>query len=331
MTPHEAAHVARFMAKDCPKVSPSGNWKLETFTITQEEAEAEELRAAIRAARRGGFGADRWTPVGTYVALRRRFEREDFLVEKFGMERIGWDTMMSDTPNEIEDHGDPITHATGRVLVHGLGLGCIVAGLLRKPDVTHIDVVEIDQEVIDLTGHYYAKNPRVTIHHGDALTYSWGDDMRWNYVWHDIWLKIASDNLHVEKAENGISYGRLLREFEDRCDRQDAWAYEEAKQMDVRGDEEQVSADELVERWRTLSHRERANLVLQSQVRVTPGMEGPDPEAIRERAEVAAMRGERSWETLVNNADEWAGLHVEITDVEAMLILGFYTVEDAIR
>ena len=45
---------------------------------------------------------------------------------------------MSDTPAEMRDHREAARRAHGSCLINGLGLGMILAAVLRKPDVTDV-------------------------------------------------------------------------------------------------------------------------------------------------------------------------------------------------
>jgi hypothetical protein len=56
---------------------------------------------------------------------------------------------------------------------------------------------------------------RLTIHHGDALTYKWPVGTRWTVAWHDIWDTICEDNLP--------DMNRLHRRFGRRVDWQGSW------------------------------------------------------------------------------------------------------------
>ena len=128
---------------------------------------------------------------------------------------------MSDTSAEARDHfgvWSEIRRRGGRVLIMGLGLGMIVRKALTLDTVEHVDIVEIDRDVIDLVGPTYAADPRVTIHHGDAYTMKWPPGTRWNVIWHDIWPDLSTDNL-PEMAKLARSYGR-------RCDWQGFWGKE---------------------------------------------------------------------------------------------------------
>jgi hypothetical protein len=73
-------------------------------------------------------------PFTGYTALLR--DTQATLHRNFG------DVVMEDTPREIKKHLPILMNAFGKVLVTGLGLGCVVRGLLSRPAVKQIDVVE---------------------------------------------------------------------------------------------------------------------------------------------------------------------------------------------
>jgi hypothetical protein len=123
-----------------------------------------------------------------------------------------YETVMEDSVRELRRHLPIFRHGRGRVLISGLGLGCVVRGLLAKREVDHIDVVEIEQWIIDHFGAEFAENPRVTIHHGDALKYRWPPSARWDVAWHDI-VCVKGDSLT-------LCHARLVRRFYGRCERQ---------------------------------------------------------------------------------------------------------------
>lgn len=120
---------------------------------------------------------------------------------------------MSDTPAEKRDHSFIAAVCarpeTRRVLVNGLGLGMIVQSALANPAVEHIDVVEIDPDVIALVGPHYEASGRVTIHQADAYEQckAWPKGSYWDAAWHDIWPDLCVDNL-AEMAKLHRSYGR---------------------------------------------------------------------------------------------------------------------------
>ena len=123
--------------------------------------------------------------------------------------------MMSDTPMEVRDHLYAIGHMAGRVLINGLGIGMVLKAALARPSVTHIDVVEIDEDIINLVWPTYADDPRATLHHDDALTIKWPTGTRWDVAWHDIWPTICTDNIET--------MSKLHRRYGRRTNWQGSW------------------------------------------------------------------------------------------------------------
>jgi hypothetical protein len=122
--------------------------------------------------------------------------------------------VMEDSPEELRRHLPILLAARGRVLVSGLGLGCVVRGLLAKPEVEHVDVVEISYSILQLASAEFADDPRVTIHHGDALTIEWPARTRWEYAWHDVWS---------EQEALALVHARLFARYQQMCNKQGAW------------------------------------------------------------------------------------------------------------
>lgn len=127
---------------------------------------------------------------------------------------LGYQTVMDDGRQELKRHLPIWLAARGRVLVTGLGLGCVVRGLLASPSVEHIDVVEIDALIIERIGQEFADDPRVTIHHADALAWMPAPTVRFDFGWHDLWLD--GDGLH-------LLHMRLVERFRPICGPQGAW------------------------------------------------------------------------------------------------------------
>lgn len=128
------------------------------------------------------------------------------------------EVVMEDSIRELRKHLPIWMNARGRVLVTGLGLGCVVRGLLANPDVDHIDVVEIDRHIIRVVGHEFVNNRRVAIRHGDALKAKWPPGTTWDAAWHDLWTEDGNRELHLMHAE-------LLGRYARRCPSQGAWAF----------------------------------------------------------------------------------------------------------
>jgi hypothetical protein len=124
--------------------------------------------------------------------------------------------VMEDSKPELSRHLPIWMNAGGRVLVTGLGLGCVVRGLLASPDVEAIDVVELDKSIIRVVGPEFYGNPKVTIHHGDALSWRPPTGARWDYAWHDLW---------VEGEGLQLLHAQLFVKFREWCQQQGAWAF----------------------------------------------------------------------------------------------------------
>lgn len=126
--------------------------------------------------------------------------------------------VMEDSLRELRKHLPIWMSAKGQVLVTGLGLGCVVRGLLANPDVTHIDVVEIDKTICKLIGPEFEGNPRVTLHLADALQWDFGGQC-WDYAWHDLH---SFDDTHLQ-----VMHAELFCRFMNAVPlgRQGAWAW----------------------------------------------------------------------------------------------------------
>ncbi|MEJ2295513.1 MAG: hypothetical protein P8Y23_12195, partial [Candidatus Lokiarchaeota archaeon] len=86
----------------------SGNWDVKKFSVSKEDAEFDMMRSIYSSS-----GSGRYVPAGQYTGLY-----------------VNGQVMMSDTPDELSDHYQPLSVASGICLVSGLGLGCVVEGML---------------------------------------------------------------------------------------------------------------------------------------------------------------------------------------------------------
>lgn len=128
---------------------------------------------------------------------------------------LGGEIVMEDSIVELSKHLPIWLAARGRVLITGLGLGCVVRGLLANPLVEHIDVVEIDAGIMRVVGTEFAANDRVTLHLGDALEWD-QPGATWDYAWHD---------LHDDNGRLQVMHADLIKRFHRRLRRQGAWAF----------------------------------------------------------------------------------------------------------
>lgn len=163
----------------------SGDWKVFDYTVTEEQAKFENMRAAF------SFSG-RFIKPGIYKVLKRNGT-----------------TIMSNTPAEIADHREFIWKASqgGHILINGLGLGVALSKILKSEKVLSVTVIEKSADVIALCADTYTSDPRVTIHHADAFTWKPPKNMRYSAVWHDIWDYICADNL-TEMHKLHRRYGR---------------------------------------------------------------------------------------------------------------------------
>src|SRR5258706_4456756 len=93
------------------------------------------------------------TPPGTYTYLR--YYTDSTLM-------CGGEVIMEDTPHELSTHLGFVMNAYGKVLIGGLGLGCVIRGLLHNPAVEHITCIENSKDVLKL-GAPYMPTERLTI------------------------------------------------------------------------------------------------------------------------------------------------------------------------
>ena len=200
--------VEQMRVADDIEVGTFGKWAVTKFKVGENDM-MRQLGTAYR--------TGRYTPPGGYAVLHR----DRTLV-------------MSDTPDELNDLWTPMHMAmrddTRSVLIHGLGLGCFVKGLVSLDHIESIEIVEIDDELIDGMPKLapWLNDPRVTIYHDDAYTRQWPVGQKWDVVWHDIWDDLGTDNL-------ATGYARLNRRFGNRARWQGAWGQWFLQSMRARG------------------------------------------------------------------------------------------------
>lgn len=191
-------------------IGRNGRWVIERFEVTKESP--GYMYFIVK-----GRGID----PGVYTRLVRYKDTESTPEpQERGSDHIHGAIVMSDTPAEISDHYEAIRMADikgGRILIHGLGMGMFLRACLMSEKVTHVDVVEIDQDLIDLVSPHY-QDQRVNIVQGDAFSYKWPVGTKWDIVWHDIWDTLNPDNLE--------EMAKLHRKFGSRTNWQGSWGKE---------------------------------------------------------------------------------------------------------
>lgn len=177
----------------------SGFWKVETFTVTKDNASQKWLQ----------LQGKRFCPPGTYKKLVKYEHYADV-------------TVMSNTPDEIRDCLPFVDKAYGRILVNGLGLGVLLVALLEKENITKITVIEKSEDVIKLVSPSIT-DERVEIIHADAFEYKPSKDEQFECVWHDIWDYIDAENLP--------EMHKLHRKYGRRAIYQESWCRKECERQ----------------------------------------------------------------------------------------------------
>ena len=197
-----AALVAACRVPSHVREAEAGPWHLRRLTPDPR------LLEAVAAWHEDTARAGPLDPYTTYVALFRHS------FATMHLEGSPGEVVMEDSPRELRRHLPLLMAARGRVLISGLGLGCVVRGLLSLPEVEHVDVVEIDRHVVELAGGEFAGDPRCTLRLVDALTVKWPRGARWDYAWHDVWS---------EAEALPVVHARLLSRYWRQVGHQGAW------------------------------------------------------------------------------------------------------------
>jgi hypothetical protein len=299
-----AARVSSFMG-----AAEHGRWQINRFTIADHDVKRALGRNIGRStsAEELDMRNARIVPPGEYVSLRRRATPEEgSALYEDGTPFDGWVPVMSDTPSEIHEHDDAFRRAHGNVVITGLGLGVVVSALLAKPEVEHITVVEVDRDVIALTGPYYEDETRVTIVNMDALEYAatrkrarvYPPLHDFDFAWHDIWSAISYRNMDDDSlAEHGISYQTMFDAYDPFCVNQSAWALAEAIRQGAIEDARYAKRQEFIRAWRAGTPEQRVELLVDGILRDHIGsfvaVDAEIPSDVREH--LAGQMGLLAW------------------------------------
>jgi hypothetical protein len=160
-------------------IGRSGSWRIERFMVEEEAARIFNGHSLIKA-----FVGELCRPIqpGRYTRLMHR----DLHLP-----------VMSDTPAELRDLLSWLCAAQGQCLIAGLGLGIAAEMALRKPEVSHVTVIEQSPDVIALVKPYLtAKYPtKLAIVNADIFTWQPSASLQYDAAWMDIWPEICPDNL----------------------------------------------------------------------------------------------------------------------------------------
>lgn len=129
------------------------------------------------------------------------------------------EVVMEDTPFELQTHLGFVMQARGRVLVTGLGLGCVVRGLLANPAVARVTCIENSKDVLKLVAPHMWQD-RLEIIEADALEWTAKNKERFDCAWHDLWTDRGSGEPHLD-----IWHASLLANCRNTVKQQGAWAF----------------------------------------------------------------------------------------------------------
>lgn len=157
----------------------SGRWTVQRFrTLGPLLVPREEGKVAV-------------LPAGEYTQL--------YCMTDATMHQIG-ELVMDDTERELKKHLSFMLAAHGRVLITGLGLGCVVRGCLANPAVKHVVCIERSMDVMNLVGTQMPRDDkRLTIILADALEWvpRHSRPGEFDCAWHDLWTDTCQGEPHL--------------------------------------------------------------------------------------------------------------------------------------
>jgi hypothetical protein len=115
---------------------------------------------------------------------------------------VNSELVMSDTHLERLSNSPFVTHANGKILIAGLGIGLIVKNILNKESITEITIVEKYQDVIDLVSPKF-NDSRIKYICADIFEWKPNKNEKYDTIYFDIWPEISVDNLtEIKKLHN---------------------------------------------------------------------------------------------------------------------------------
>ena len=178
----------------------SGLWTIEKVTLQQANESVRGTTPVV-------------VPAGTYTYLKRLTTATMFA-------NPPGEIVMEDTPFELRTHLQFALQAHGRVLITGLGLGCIARGVLANPAVTDVTVVERSPDVLKLV-RPYMPTERLTIIEADAIRWTKRNRIPFDCAWHDLWTDREKGEPHLDKW-----HAALLLNCRATVRRQGAWSFD---------------------------------------------------------------------------------------------------------
>lgn len=197
---HKSEHLLEAMKACSIPAGTEGLWYILKLKMT-------EARLSVRHGKIVGL------PAGQYTFLYR-------LTDATLHHDPPGEVVMEDTPFELQTHLGFVMNAHGRVLVTGLGLGCVVRGLLQNPDVQHVTCIENSRDVLKLVAPYMPTD-RLTIVEADAFKWTAENKESFDCGWHDLWTNRAAGEPHLDHW-----HARLFANCRRTVKQQGAWAFD---------------------------------------------------------------------------------------------------------
>jgi hypothetical protein len=174
MIPNE--EYLRAMRADAIPEAESGLWKISKFSLAKPFETKD------------GSGNVHLIPPGRYTSLTRWTDATIHL----GMGEL----VMHDFPYELKKHLIFARRAHGRVLITGLGLGCIARAVRINPNVESVTVIEMSGDVLAMVAPHMP--PGFEIIQADAVDWTEKTDRRFDCAWHDLWAEDGDDHLQLQ-------------------------------------------------------------------------------------------------------------------------------------
>ncbi len=133
-----------------------------------------------------------------YWRLQHRIQITDLQLLDEGK----WSTWMVDDPPQWRAMQIYATHALGKVLVAGLGLGLVCHELVKNPLVEEVTVVERNPDVITLMQSHTPEG--VTVVNQDFETFVCSQDENWDTIIVDLWVA------HGVEEKMALFYSEVL-------------------------------------------------------------------------------------------------------------------------
>lgn len=192
--------ILKAMKADSIPAGASGLWYIKKGTLDAPLPTVYHNRAVI-------------VPPDTYTFLYR-------LTDSTLYNDPPGEVVMEDTPFELQTHLNFVLRACGNVLVSGLGLGCVIRGLLANPNVYHVTCIENSRHVLKLVAPHMPQSC-LTLIEANALEWTEQNQTRFDFAWHDLWTDRDSGEPHLDHW-----HAKLLANCRKTVSVQGAWSFD---------------------------------------------------------------------------------------------------------